>query len=246
MNPMVKKLLLLALSFPLCFPLWGQDINDYRTEFIWGINKNTSSGLIGGFTFKKSFRSQNRVLHTYGLEIINVKNPFEVRVNSFRTGNFFIFGKQNYLYTFRLQYGRDFVLFKKAPQQGVEIKAIFAGGPSLGLVAPYYIEYLAGGGSGGGFIDVVREQYDPEKHIPERILGTGMLFQGLGQSKFEPGANVKLGLSFEIGTLKSQVTGFELGTLLDAYTNRIILVPGAENRAVYPTAYITLFYGSRR
>jgi hypothetical protein len=240
---MMRILIPVLLLSTIWHSAGAQDINDYRSEFIWGINKNTSSGLIGGFVFKKSIRTRENIFHTYGLEIINVKNPFESRINSF-TGNPFIFGKQNYLYTFRLQYGRDLIMFKKAPQQGVEIKAIVAGGPSLGLVAPYYIEYLAN--SGGGFSDIVREQYDPEKHAPNRILGTGMLFQGLGQSKFEPGMNFKAGLSFELGTLKSQVTGFELGTLIDAYTQRIVLVPGAENRAVYPTAYITLFYGSRR
>ena len=40
-----------------------------------------------------------------------------------------IFGKSNYLYAIRLQYGRDIILFKKAPQQGVEIKLVTAIGP---------------------------------------------------------------------------------------------------------------------
>src|SRR5690606_34211602 len=114
-----------------------QDSYEYQSEFTWGINKNTSGGLIGGVVFKKARKLTERQLESYGLEIMNVKHPQERRVNSSTTGNFFIYGKSNYLYALRLQYGRDLILFKKAPQQGVEIKAVFAAGPTIGIVAPY-------------------------------------------------------------------------------------------------------------
>src|SRR5688572_25627834 len=85
-----------------------QDSYEYQSEFIWGINKNTSGGLIGGIVFKKARKLKNdRVLETFGLELMNVKHPQEVRRNSSATGNFFIYGKSNYLYAVRLQYGRD-------------------------------------------------------------------------------------------------------------------------------------------
>ncbi|MDH4090459.1 MAG: hypothetical protein OEV74_00310 [Cyclobacteriaceae bacterium] len=219
-----------------------QDSYDYGTEFTWGINKNTSGGLIGGFVFKRARKLKNeKVLETYGLEVMNVKHPQEVRRNSVQTGNLFIYGKSNYLYALRLQYGRDIILFKKAPQQGVEIKAVFAIGPTIGVVAPYYIEYFPEGG--GGF--TVRAQYNPSINI-DYIAGTGRLFEGLGQSKIKPGANLKAALNFELGTLKSQVTGFEAGFLLDAYVNEVELVPSAKNYAVFPTLFLTLFYGSRK
>src|SRR5688572_17284936 len=117
-----------------------QDSYEYNSEFTWGINKNSSGGLIGGFTFKKAKKRSDRVLETFGLEIMNVKHPQEVRKTSLYTGNYFIYGKSNYLYALRPQYGRDYILFTKAPQQGVEIKAVFAAGPSIGIIAPYYIE----------------------------------------------------------------------------------------------------------
>lgn len=80
--------------------------------------------MIGGFIFKTARKRTDRVLETYGLEVVNIKHPQELRTNSYYTGNFFIFGKNNYLYSFRFQYGRDLILFKKAPHQGVEIKAV--------------------------------------------------------------------------------------------------------------------------
>jgi len=219
-----------------------QDSYEYNSEFTWGINKNTSGGLIGGFVFKKARKLKNdRQLETFGLEIMNVKHPQEVRRNSIQSGNLFIYGKSNYLYALRFQYGRDFILFKKAPQQGAEIKAVFAIGPTLGVVAPYYVEYFPDGG--GGF--TVRGQWNPDINI-DFINGTGRLFEGLGNSSIAPGANLKAALNFELGTIKSQVTGFEAGFLLDAYTKQVELMPTTKNYSVFPTLFITLFYGSRK
>lgn len=232
---------ILVIVFSTVATAQTQDSYEYQSEFTWGINKNTSSGLIGGLVFKKARKLNDRVLETFGLEVINVKHPQEVRVTSGNTGNFFILGKSNYLYALRFQYGRDIILFKKAPQQGVEIKGVFAIGPTIGVVAPYYVEYAAGASE----LTSNSAQYNPSITI-NSILGTGRLFEGLGESKITPGANLKAALNFEIGTIKSQVTGVEVGFLLDAYTKKIELLPEAKNSSVFPTLFITLFYGSRK
>ena len=218
-----------------------QDSYEYQSEFIWGINKNTSGGLIGGIVFKKARKLNDRVLETFGLELMNVKHPQEVRRSSSTTGNYFIYGKSNYLYAVRLQYGRDIIMFKKAPQQGVEIKSIFAIGPSLGVVAPYYVEYYPNNND----MVSVRAQYDPSINIGD-IGGTGRVFEGLGESSIVPGINFKAAMNFELGTIRSQVTGFEAGFLVDVYSKKIELIPTAKNYSVFPTLFLTLFYGNRK
>src|SRR6187401_3273103 len=102
-----KFLLLIFFLMCLVCRVSGQtqDSYDYQSEFVWGINKNTSGGLIGGFVFKKSRKLEERMLETFGLEIMNVKHPQEIRLNTY--GNYFTYGKSNYLYSFRFQYGRD-------------------------------------------------------------------------------------------------------------------------------------------
>lgn len=215
-----------------------QDGYDYETEFTWGVNKNTSGGLIGGFIFKKSFKMSERMLQSFGLEIMNVRHSQEVRFSSVY-GNYFTFGKKNYLYSIRMQYGRDFILFKKAPQQGVEIKAVFAVGPSIGFEAPYYVEYSVSNTVS------VRQPYD-ENMTKEKILGPGRIFQGLGESKIVPGLNFKAALNFELGIFKSQVTGFEAGILVDSYARKIDMMAKAKNQAVFPTLFLTVFFGNRK
>lgn len=188
--------------------------------------------------FKKARKLKNdRILETFGIEVMNVKHPQEVRKNAAYTGSLFIYGKVNYLYSIRLQYGRDLILFKKAPQQGVEIKGVFAAGPSLGIVCPYYVEYGP----------EQSPQYAPySKNLQGEIYGPGRLFQGLGESKLVPGINLKAAMNFELGTIKSQVTGFEAGFLIDAYTKKIELMEDAKQYSVFPTLFITLFYGNRK
>lgn len=247
MQSLGQKLVVLTLFGVFSFgysTAQTQDSYEYNSEFTWGINKNSAGGLIGGFTFKKARKLNDRMLETFGLEIMNVKNPQEVRKSSRSTGNYFIYGKSNYLYAIRLQYGRDLILFGKAPQQGVEIKGVLAAGPSIGIVAPYYIERSVD----NSYFVTAKEQYNPNntQHNFNNILGTGNLFQGLGQSSIQMGFNIKAGLNFEMGTIKSNVSGFEVGFLLDTYFSEVVLMPTTTNYSLYPTVYFTLFYGSRK
>lgn len=234
---MTKYIIISLILIALSFTAFAQNNNDdYTIENTWGINKNTASGLIGGFVFKRSIKNASGSFTTYGLELINVKHPAQLKVVT-GTGNSFTLGKVNHLFAIRGQYGRDYLLFKKAAQQGVQISLNLAIGPSIGLEAPYYVEYQQS----------VRVPYDPSRHADRGdITGRGFIFQGLFESNIIIGANIKTSFSFEFGTLKSSVSGFEAGFLLDAYTRKINMMAEADNYAVWPTVFITLFYGSRK
>jgi len=239
-----RILFLLVLCLKFVFAS-GQDDGNYQytREFDWGINKNTNGGLIGGCMIKKSRAINSTTFRTFGAEIMNVKHPKEDRRVSPNSGNSYIFGKSNYLYALRLQTGFDKILFKKAPQQGVQITYGFAAGPTIGILAPYFVEVVFNNGDG-----VVKQQFDPEnpQHTARNIVGSGRLFQGLGKSIIIPGVNAKVSMNFEFGTFKSNVTGFELGLNAEAYSYLICLVPAEQNRTFFTSAFITLYYGTRR
>jgi len=211
---------------------------EYGTETLWGITKATNSGLIGGFMFKYSKKLKEDHYHGAIVEIVNVKHPAEVRYQS-QTGNLFIWGKQHYLYSMRFSYARDIVIFKKASQQGVQVNAFAALGPTLGLEAPYYVEVVQGTGT-------IKVPYDPNLHEYNDIVGTGNILQGVFESSIVPGINAKAGLSFEFGSFKSNVVGIEVGFQCDFFTREIIIMPNTENFSRFPSAYFTLYYGSRR
>lgn len=239
-NRIVIILLLLSVGAINCIYSQPSDELNYTKEISVGITKATNSGLIGGVIFKYSIHHRNSAFHFIGAEMVNIKHPKEERYYSF-TGNTYIYGKSNYLYAIRGQYGRDWILFRKAPQQGVQINLITAIGPTIGVVAPYYIEYMNNDGM------IVTEQYDATKHQNrENILGTGGLFQGLGQSNIVMGINWKGSLAFEFGSKKNKVFGLELGFMIEAYSKEIPIIPTAENYSLFPNAFATLYYGRRK
>jgi hypothetical protein len=231
------------LCLLLTTPLFAQqsDTYTYSREFIWGISKNTNSGLIAGGAIKFSRTIGDDQFRTFGLEIVNVKHPKELRRVSRTSGNTFILGKTNYLFSIRPQYGREWVIFKKAPQQGVQVNAILAGGPTLGIVMPYYVQYA----ESTQRTVIIPYSNDPRIE-PSRIIGSGPFLRGFGESDLAIGANIKVSLAFEFGTFKNDVTGFEAGFQLEAFPNEIEIVPVANNRNLFPSAFIMLFYGSRK
>lgn len=213
---------------------------EYDKEVLFGINKNTNGGLIGGFSLKLGYRMDETKFQFFGLDLANVKNPKEVRYSSI-LGNSYIYGKSNYLYSIRPYYGRELVLFKKAPQQGVQVSLLGAIGPTLGIIAPYYIEYAI------SRVETVRMQYDPEVNQSRfNILGPGRLFEGLGESEIAFGLNAKAAVNFEFGVFKSNVTAVELGYQFEGFNREIVLMPTTDNRQLFQSVYFTFFYGFRK
>jgi len=213
---------------------------EYDREYLLGVNKNTNGGMVGGFALKIGSRIDDSQFAYFGLELANVKHPKEVRYTTV-TGNNYIFGKSNYLYAIRPHYGRELILFKKAPNQGVQVSALAAVGPSIGLIAPYFIEYAI------NRVETVVEPYDPAIHQSRfNILGTGQLLEGIGQSKLAIGGMAKAALHFEFGVFKSNATGLEVGYQLEGFQKKISLIQTADNKQFFQSAYFTLFFGFRK
>jgi hypothetical protein len=214
----------------------------YRRELVYGINLNTNGGLIGGLMIKHARVISRFMFHSFSLEMVNVKHPKENRVSNLTTGRTFVEEKQNYLFTVRPMYGREIVLFQKAKVQGIQVNWIFAAGPTFGVVAPYLINFRDSQG-------VIRtQQFNPDVHRRGSIdiLGTGSFLESLSQAKIEPGASLKMSVSFEFGAFKTNVTGFETGFMVDQFLNEIVIIPRAENRSLYTSAFLTFYYGFRK
>jgi hypothetical protein len=197
------------------------------------VNKNTNSGTIGGIAFKLALQNGDGMAQSFGLELLNVKHPKEFRYNGYV--NNFVWGKENNLYAIRFLYGREKLLYRKAPQQGVQISAFVAGGPTWGIVAPYYVQ-----DGEGNF-----EKFSTDLGLAT-IQGSGKKFQGLAEAEHEFGFSAKTGLSFEFGSFKNTVAGIETGVAVEAYTHTIQIMAEGKNRAVYNSLYFTLYWGSRR
>lgn len=267
----MAKYLFLFISF-FSSSLLAQSVfeDDFTKELTFGIGINTNGGLPASISFKYGKITDNaRINTTYGIELVGVRHPQEYRFNvqSLNGGNrSFVRGKANYLYSLRLQYGKDIILFRKAPQEGVQVNAVFAGGLSLGMLKPYMINYdvsTTGGGIGRQPIDVPFYRFNLEDagefqrlygapFAEERVLGRGSFFGGFDQIQFVPGLNAKIGLAFEASAFKTNLTGAEVGFSLEVFSQKMqILNIGfagleAKNYSTFAALYFNAFFGARR
>lgn len=237
----MKFFIFFLAAFFISFSSFSQSSNDdfsYESQFVYGINLNTQSGLIGGFSFRYSKAINETMYHSFSLELADVRHPKEQRRASRLTGEFFTPGKRNFLYVLRPQYGREWILFRKAEERGIQVNAIGALGPTIGIVAPYIIDYQFTN-------EIARtEQYDPAIHTSfEAVLGTGSFAQRLTDAKIQLGASLKTSLALEFSAFKGSQVGFEAGMMVDAYSKEIEIMGLAQNKQVYLSAFFTLFYG---
>jgi hypothetical protein len=234
-----------------------EEADGYTREFTYGLNFNTNGGLLGGAMIKQAYHMQGKWYQFWGLEGVEVKHPKEIPYTNQYTGATFVKGKRNYFFALRPHYGREYTFFHKAAESGVQVNGVVAAGPSIGILAPYYIDYdytrLDSKGQPIMPYDVRAEHYNPNVHTDmNRIIGGTGVFTGLSEPSFKVGAHVKAGVSFEYGRYMESVTGIEVGMLYEMYTNRVIIVQGTgidegvENRNRFFSLYLTLYYGHRR
>jgi hypothetical protein len=221
---------------------------DDSKYFGYGVTTNTHSGLLGGFVFRSSTpvsQRNNLPVHRYlAVELVNIKHPKEYQ-NPAIVGSKFIYGKTNYLFVVRPEYGREWYFFKKNGDSSIGLSGILAVGPSLGIEKPYYIKY----GRITGEQDITT-QFDPDIHTDiSQIKGAASIWQGfLNNANFNPGFHIKAATSIDMSTFGDNITGFELGTTLEFFTSRpeIISSKLSSNPKAYASAYLTLYFGNKK
>lgn len=220
---------------------------DYKM-FAYGVTTNTNSGLLGGFVVRHSqavgtFRGN--VMHRYiALEAVNLKHPKE-KAEPTSIANRYIFGKRNYFFSLRPEYGRELVFFKKHGEDGIGISLIAAAGPSIGLQKPYYIKYDK---NGRGAVEIV--QYDPNIHKEiNRIQGSAGIWQEFFKGMtINPGVHAKLAANIDMNTFGNSLTGFEIGITSELFskTPEIMSNQLTTNAKFYTSGYLTIYFGNRK
>lgn len=216
--------------------------------FAYGATTNTNSSLLGGFVLRHSNAinvREGKTIHRYvALEVINVKHPKENTISN-NFGNRVIFGKTNYLLSFRPEYGREWYLFSKSGDEGVGLSGILAAGPSIGLQKPYYIKYAR-----PNLEQPVTVPYDPAIHTDlTRIVGSGNIWQGLFQNaKIIPGIHLKTALNLDMNTFGDNITGLEFGFVTEYFfkSPEIISETFVKNKSFYTSGFLTIYFGNKR
>ena len=209
-------------------------------DFTVGVNLNTSGwGLVLNYSTQKTFKYKN----TFGFLLTNIRHQKEYKLVGTSGTKGYYFGKINSLIAFRPTYGGNILLFKSSRENGIEIQYKWRIGPSFGLVKPIYLEIDKV--QNGNFIHFP-ERYDPNIHYPGTIYSRASWFKGVGEANMQFGVFLKSGLDFNFSTLKTGISGGEIGVMLDYYpSNRIEIMYQEQDLSLYASFYIQFNLGKK-
>ncbi|MCR5888468.1 hypothetical protein LRS06_11960 [Hymenobacter sp. J193] len=234
------------------------DAPTFQRELTYGVNFNTNGGMIGGAMFRSTRMISADWARFWMIEAVEVKHPKEQRLQNLYSGGIYVPGKMNYAFVLRPSVGAQRVVFRKAPDSGVQVSALASAGPSVALMMPYYIYYdytkRDNNGRPIGAEDIRAEQYDPDKHPPEDIFiyDRAPLFSGASEIKPQIGGHVRGALTFEYGRYRDAIAGVETGFLFEAYPKQLSIlgsnsVDAAQlNNNYFTSVYLTIYIGTRK
>lgn len=252
---MVRRLTFcLFIVFYFSGRIYAQTTPPLEEEKRFIYKKEWSGGVIihsrgFGGTLRHGIVTNNFRKIIFETDLVKIKHPKEIKVVNpfFDNAKSYVYGKKNAFFALRVGAGSQFLLFDKAPQDGVEINFHVMGGASLGLLKPIYLEILKE--TNNAFIfDVVTEKYDELRHFPGNIYGYSGFNKGLNELTLKPGGYLKTGLSFDWSTKDNKILALETGTVLDLYPKQIPIMadfPNVNNKSVFISFYANITFGKK-
>lgn len=216
---------------------------DNPNELNLGINFNTHASLIGGITLKYYKQYSLTKGNSFMVEFVNIKHPKEIRVTNTasRNNSSYIYGKYNSLLAIRTLYGKQFLIFNKTKDEGVEFSLNTSGGIIWGIEKPYYVLINSNNSpDSSGYYP-----YKDVKNPDSQVVGQGNLFMGFNESKIVPGASLRLSGIIEFGITKDNTIGIELGTQVDAFSRKIQILPYVGDKNLFISAFFVGYMGIR-
>jgi hypothetical protein len=214
----------------------------FRKQSIFGF-KAVTDGYGISYEIGK-FRS-NRNAFVLQFELNERKNKKETKVSGDFNGfqfNSFVPGKENNFFQFKVGAGSQRIIGGKGNKNGVAVALVYAGGLSLGLLKPYYVDVQSSGPNGQRFRSTYPTIYDSGYHE----LGASGFTVGWGEVKLKPGVHAKTALRFDYGRFNETVTALEVGMNAEYYPQEIQQIFGSTPQHFFFNAYLTLLLGKRK
>lgn len=177
-------------------------------------------------------------------ELTEKHNPKEYRVpgqSNGKSANKYKYGKINNLYAVKLGRGYMRMLAGKPDPGSVSIHWLYAGGLSVGLLKPYYLQ-LANGDP-----NAIKYSEDTKANFLNQgiIQGPSGLGKGIGETKVIPGFHLKSALHFDFSADRKRVIGVETGVNFEYYTQQIQLMANQPTTPYFMDVYVAIQFGKR-
>ena len=266
----VKKILLVALCVSTTVMVWAQNPVDPKKDkkkaekkerinamvkmeeegqlifdkhSIFGIKLNTDGY---GISYEKGRFLTPKKTRLLMFELNEKKHPKEDKnagsFDIFGNVNQFIFRKANNFFQLKGAYGYQYLIGGKSNKNGVSVSALWAGGVTLGLLKPYYVDVQ----------DVNTQQRarvkfeDVDDFSKYAYLGASGFTVGWGELKLDPGVHAKAALRFDYGRFNEVVSAIEAGVNLEYYTKGVLQMVQNDEKHLFFNAYVSILFGKRK
>ncbi len=212
------------------------------------------------FVNRGFIKSDNEPPHTSFLffDFSEKKHPKESRSlnENFTTINpneakptYYKYGKINNFYQLKIGYGNMRHLTGKLDNKSIVINWVYAGGLSMGMLKPYYLDLLVP--EGNVYVRKFEKYSDKTKEYfldlnnQGTIIGGGSFTKGIGELKIQPGLSARSGFYFDYTATRKLFLGVELGASAELYFKEIPIMATAKNSFYFFNLYADFRIGKR-
>ncbi len=158
-------------------------------------------------------------------------------------GNPFVYGKINHFYQLKGAFGQQFMIGNKGNKNGVAVYGIYAGGLTMGLIRPYYVEVQAPPGR----TRVIKySEADSAAFLGPYIVGGTGIAKGWNDIRPMPGVHGKAALRFDWSRFNNAVTALEFGFNFEMYAGRVQQMASIDGKNFFANGYVSLVFGKRQ
>ncbi|MES2478515.1 MAG: hypothetical protein V4561_05485 [Bacteroidota bacterium] len=225
------------------------------------ITKETSAGLRLNTDGWTAFFERGRVkaqdvkrmdmfhdVRIFQIEFSERRHPKELRMYGWdrdrQSDEMYVFGKINNFYALKFNWGMRKMLAGKPYPKAVSVHWVYAGGLSLGLLKPYYVNAY----NGVGQREMMKYSTENSPYFLNalNVVGAGGFSQGIGEIKIKPGLHLKTALHFDYASDKFLVSAVEIGTTAEIYASKIELMASQKATPFFFNLYAGIQFGKRK
>jgi hypothetical protein len=216
----------------------------FNKHSIFGIRLATDGY---GINYEKGkFKSPTRTI-LYEFELNEKHDPKEHHVSAVSDGINFssvVPYKLNNLYEFKMALGEQRLIGGKGNKNGVAVTALYAGGVTIGMLKPYYLDISNAITSATSRMTFPQAIADTNEG--DQVTGASGFTVGWDHLTIKPAVNAKQAMRFDYGRLNQTVSAIEVGLTEEYFFSKIPLVYLVKQHSFFFNAYVSILFGSRK
>jgi hypothetical protein len=216
----------------------------FNRQNVFGIHL-ASDGY--GISYEKGFfRTPSRTL-LWEFELNEKHSPKEHHISATTDGFDFssvVPYKLNNLYEFKMSIGQQILIGGKGNKNGVAVTAVYAGGITIGMLKPYYLDIT--NAISGASNQQTYAQFANDSTTGDQITGAAGFLIGWDDLTIKPGLNAKQGMRFDYGRLNQTVAAVEVGLTEEFFSGKMPIMYLAPAHQFFFNAYVAILFGNRK